>query len=127
LGDRSIKFNTTMDTVIYKIAKEFGVTTGPRFIHEGENSGEKLRTQYFFPFLKKAIAENKLVVVDLDGVVGYGTSFLEETFGGLIRYEGLSHDMVKKHLKFVSDEEPYLIADINHYIANAKEAPMAAV
>jgi hypothetical protein len=111
-----------MDSVIFKIAKEFSRTTGPRYTHEGGNSGEKLRKELFYPFLRDAISKNKIVTVDLDGVTGYGTSFLEETFGGLIRDEGLSYATVKKHLKIVSNEEPYLIDDIFHYLSDANKA-----
>lgn len=72
----------------------------PRFLEAREN-GEKL-------------------FVDLDGVEGYATSFLEAAFGGLARKYGT--EAVQKVLSFKSEEEPYLIEEIEEYIreANAK-------
>ena len=56
-------------------------------------------------------------MVDLDGTIGYGTSWLEEVFGGLARKFGVKRVMDK--LLFKSEEEPYLIEDILGYIEDA--------
>jgi hypothetical protein len=101
------------------IAKDFSSTPGPRYIKEGDNSGELFRQTIFLPKMKQAIQENKILFVDLDGVFGYGTSFLEETFGGLIRDADLDYHIVLKHLKIKSEEEPFLIEDINNYLKDA--------
>lgn len=116
-----------MESVIFKIAKEFSKTPGPRYIHEGPNSGELLRTSKFFELFRNAIEHGKIVTVDLDGTAGYGTSFLEEIFGGLIREHNLDYKQIKSHLKIISDEEPYLIKDIFHYLSDANDNALVTV
>jgi hypothetical protein len=110
-----------MDAVTFKIARDFSPTPGPRYIHEGINSGELLRTSKFFDLFSNAIKENKKVIIDLDGTAGYGTSFLEEIFGGLIREQHLDYNEIIKRLTIISTEEPYLKDDIFHYLSDAHQ------
>jgi hypothetical protein len=109
-----------METVIYSIAKNFSRTPGPRYVKEGPYSGELFRRDFFLPVLIKAIESNSNIVADLDGTHGYGTSFLEETFGGLIRINKIDYDTIIKHIKFKSIEEEYLIEDIMEYLKQAQ-------
>jgi len=110
-----------MDRVVVKIAKDYTRTPGPRYAKEGANSAEVFRETKFAKIVKDAIASNQDIVVDLDGAVGYGTSFLEEIFGGLIRQDNVSYDEFVKRLTIVSKEEPYLIQDIQSYLKQAAE------
>ncbi len=102
------------------IAKEFTDTPGPRFKVQGPHSGEEFRESILLPRFRKALAENTTLYVDLDGGYGYGTSFLEESFGGLAR-EYKNSDLVLRTLHFKSDEEPSLINRIKKYIAEARD------
>lgn len=97
---------------VYKISTEFSKTPGPRSICEGEFSGELFRIEHLVPEFAKAISEDYILVIDLDGTAGYGTSFLEEAFGGLIRNNKYSLSQIQKHIIFISNEESYLIKDI---------------
>lgn len=63
------------------IGTDFSDTPGGRYRDDGPYSGEIFRDDYLVPALK----ENDKVVVDISGVEGYGSSFLEEVFGGLVR------------------------------------------
>jgi hypothetical protein len=67
---------------VIEIAKEFSTTPGGRFRIMGPDSGEEFRDR-----LKRELDKTpaETVTVILDGVEGYGSSFLEEAFGGLIR------------------------------------------
>ena len=58
---------------------------GGRFVSDGEYSGEWFREQILVPALNQAIQNHEKLTVILDGVPGYGISFLEEAFGGIIR------------------------------------------
>ncbi|WP_316758593.1 STAS-like domain-containing protein [Pedobacter aquatilis] len=109
-----------MDTVNIKFAREFTRKPGPRKAEEGENSGELYRKQ-LLKLVNDAIAQDKKIIIDLDGVLGYGTSFLEEMFGGLIRDNHVPFEQLNKRLGFISNEEPFLIDDINKYIKRAAE------
>lgn len=112
-----------MEQIKLIIARDFSSAPGPRYIHEGERSGEKFRKEILFPLLTKAITEGKKLFVDLDGTAGYGTSFLEESFGGLIREEHIEYNLIKKHIELKSIEEPYLLEDIESYLLDASKQP----
>ncbi len=115
-----------MESITFKIAKDFFPTPGPRYIHEGPYSGELLRQTKFFTLFHDAIRDNKKIIVDLDGTPGYGTSFLEEIFGGLIREHKLDYAQIISHLDIISEEEPYLKDDIYHYLSEANEKALAS-
>ncbi len=82
---------------------------GPRYISLGPSSGEE-----FNNWIKQELAKDKDLTIDLDGTEGYGSSFLEEAFGGLIR-DKLDPDTIK-NIKFISVEEPELLEEIKEYI-----------
>lgn len=103
--------------LILSIAQDFTVTPGPRYRDEGDFSGEQFREEKLEPLYIKAKKENKKIQINLDGTLGYGTSFLEEVFGGLARKHTAVD--VKEILEFISTEEPYLVDDINGYIHEA--------
>ena len=101
------------------VALEFSKTPGPRYIKEGEFSGELFRKNILLPKLIEAINKNEKLLIDLDGTAGFGTSFLEESFGGLIRENNISYSKIIETIEFKSTEEEYLINDINHYLKDA--------
>lgn len=103
-----------------KVATDFSRTPGARHPSEGKFSGHAFRTDHLYPKLLKAIRDKFTLIVDLDGTSGFGTSFLEEAFGGLIRENGVSMQEIKESLQFVSDEEPSLKEEIMHYIKEAE-------
>lgn len=92
---------------IIDIAKDFAVAPGPRYAKFGPNSGELLRRSVLVPAISEAIANDYIVVVKLDGVAGYGGSFLEEAFGGLVRLEGFTRDQLASALSIVAETDAY--------------------
>lgn len=80
------------------IADKFSRYPGPRYRKDGPFSGEQFRQEQLIPAIREAIQSNERLVVVLDGVAGYGSSFLEEAFGGLVR-EGLTLDQLSKYLE----------------------------
>lgn len=104
----------------YKIAIEFSRTPSARNELEGKNPGVKLR-QIITPLIKECIGKGVKFYIDFDGAAGYGTSFLEEVFGGLIRVEHLEYEDLKNTLCFISKEEPDLIEECWEYIDDAHE------
>jgi len=102
------------------IANDFSRTPGPRYKTEGDFSGEQFLSEILGPAVREAVSKGQKVKVILDGTSGYGTSFLEESFGGLIRGRLLTKQQAKESLEFQSIEEPYLINDILEYIDDAK-------
>jgi len=99
--------------------KDFSITPGSRYKDEGAraHSGQEFRENFLEDKFIEAIDKKVKLIVDLDGTIGFGTSFLEEVFGGLARKFGKKE--VKETLDFISNEEPYLIKDIKEYIEHA--------
>ena len=92
--------------------KDFSKYPGPWYSHLGSFSGEEFRDEFLIP----AINEYEFIGVNLDGVFGYGSSFLEEAFGGLVR-KGVkkeSIDFIRNNL--VSKDDPSIIIEIQSYI-----------
>ncbi len=101
------------------VAQDFSITPGPRYRDEGDFSGQEFRESIIVPAYDIARKQGEKLVINLDGTIGYGTSFLEEVFGGLAR--AYSTDEVLETLVIVSNEEPYLLDDITGYINDAKK------
>lgn len=102
------------------VARQFSRTPGPRYIDEGDFSGELFRREFLLSEVRAAVESGETLTVDLDGTAGYGTSFLEEAFGGLVREDKISAVALRRVLRFRSDEEDYLSEDIMSYIADAE-------
>lgn len=83
---------------------EYTQFPGGAYRIEGSFSGEDFRETFLVPALKKAIANNSRVVVDLDGTLGLSTSFTRAAFGGLVAVEHFSESMLKKILHLVGSE-----------------------
>lgn len=102
------------------IAQEYTITPGARYITDGEFSGQDFREKFLEPvFLDDSPAK---VLVILDGTMGYATSFLEESFGGLVRKLGnkFTNKAIFDKFEFISNEEPACIEEIKKYIMEAK-------
>lgn len=110
-----------MEKIKISVTKDFSPTPGPRYKHEGKFSGELFREQVLFQKVAGAIEKGVPFEVDLDGTAGYGTSFLEESFGGLIRVNKLSYEKITSLITLVSTEEEYLIDDVMEYLQDAYE------
>jgi len=102
-----------MSKVNINIASDFTTTPGARKKADGDFSGEVFREK-FLEDLFKIPNDDRIIEITLDGVEGYPTSFLEESFGGLARRYG--KERCKKKLKFISVEDNLLIKEIESYI-----------
>lgn len=89
-----------MDKTIH-IAKDFTRYPGPRYAQDGPFSGEAFRDGILSDALDEAIKSGGVVNVFLDDVAGYGSSFLEEAFGGLVR-KGFTPQQLKEHLRIAA-------------------------
>lgn len=74
------------------VAKDFSEFPAGRYRKHGPYTGESLRDDLIIPALKEG-----QVCVDLKGVLGCAQSFLEETFGGLVR-AGYSAEFLRNNL-----------------------------
>src|SRR5437016_1322371 len=108
----------TRQQIPLSIAEEFSKTPGPRTRQEGQHSAEELSESILDRRFDAAVAADAVLMIDLDGGYGFGTSFLEEAFGGLARKKGIG--LVLEHIDFKSEEEPYLRDDVLSYIREAR-------
>ena len=101
------------------ISVDFSRIPGARFPEEGDFSGKEFREKILAPKLKEAIDSNQKLRVILDGTAGLGTSFLEESFGGLIRNDSFTYETRMDKIELVSDEDPEYIDEIYEYLKSA--------
>lgn len=102
--------------ITIKVANEFSRYPAGRFVKDGPYSGELFRNKFLVPAFER---EDK-VIVELDGARGYGSSFLEEAFGGLVRL-GVLKEVIKRKLE-IRATNASLKQEIEEYISNAQPA-----
>ncbi len=110
-----------MGNIVLNIAKEYTRCPGARYESEGDYSGERFRKEFLAPKLKAAIKAGVKLEVVLDGSAGYSTSFIEESFGGLIRTDHYTLQEVQDNIIITSNEDPSYVEDINVYWSHAWE------
>jgi hypothetical protein len=86
------------------VAKEFSEFPAGRVPDDGPNSGERFRDEILVPMLR---SNGEEIEINLDETLGYGSSFLDEAFAGLIRTYGFSKAELEKRLHFVDSREIY--------------------
>lgn len=96
------------------IASEFSDTPGGRTPNEGEFSGEEFRDNVLEPAYKKSFASNEILSIDFDGCYGFGTSFLEEAFGGLVRK--YKYKDVLSHIELIANDDETILVNVPKYI-----------
>lgn len=104
---------------ILKISKDFSATPGGRFANEGDFSGEEFRNSKLRPEYEKALKGKNKLIIDLDGCMGYPSSFLDESFGGLARL--YPEKNILDTIEFISQDQPGLIEEIKGYILTSRE------
>lgn len=97
-----------------KIKTDFTTTPGGRDYDDGEKSGQEFYEKLLKNKFKEAHSNSEKLKVILDGVAGYPSSFLSESFGLLGNEFG--GDIVWNNLIIVSDEVPKYIKKIKEYV-----------
>jgi hypothetical protein len=92
-----------MNSKTIVIAKDYSETPAGRYRTDGSYTGERFRDELLYP----AFQDNDSVVIDLNGTLGYGSSFLEEAFGGLIREKGMTLSEIQKKMTITSSRALY--------------------
>ena len=101
------------------IAQDFSDTPGGRFINEGEHSGEQFRDEILLPKYEQAEEHNEKLEINFDGCWGFGTSFLEEAFGGLVRK--LKKKGILNKIVIISLEDETITDNVRKYVIEAEE------
>jgi len=100
---------------IIRIAKDYSRSPAGRFLTDGPYSGQRFREELLGP----ALSTKSDVEVDLTGVMGFGSSFLEEAFGGLVRKNVCTKEEIKRKLHIKSGLRTY-ITRIWKYVDDAQ-------
>lgn len=103
-----------METLQINVATDFNRFPYGRYRDQGEYSGQRFREERLLPALEKG----QPVIVDLDGTSGLSPSFLDESFGGLIR-AGLPLKRLEELLTVKSDDDPSYAEEAWIYIREA--------
>ncbi len=103
---------------IINIQRDFSRYPAGRYKDDGPYNGEKFREDFLVPALRNSTIQ---VDLELDGVRGYNSSFLDEAFGGLVREHGFTADELLQRLNLISKDSS-LIREIREYIGSHEEA-----
>lgn len=101
------------------ISRDFSDTPGGRFINEGPYSGQKFFTDILCPKFEESLKSNDKLFIDLDKTYGFGSSFLDQSFGELSRKYGAKCVLGK--IDFKSEDESGLIDRIKDNIINPEK------
>jgi hypothetical protein len=82
---------------------DFTEAPGPRYISQGEHSGEQFYVEVLNKKMADCIKENKELDILLDGTAGYPSSFLDQAFGELV------YDFSKK----IVDQRVNIVTTVN--------------
>jgi hypothetical protein len=83
---------------VIRIAQEFCAAPSGRHPADGDFNGERFREEWLAPPLDAG----DTVDVVFDDAEGYGSSFLEEAFGGLISVRGYTKEFLAQRLRLVA-------------------------
>jgi len=103
-----------MDEIFINVAIDFSPKLGGRKISLGPFSGEEFYNKILLNKYKEAIAINAQLHIYLDGTTGYGSSFLDQSFGELARRFGLED--VKRTIVFHSESFEWVVRYINEEV-----------
>lgn len=101
-----------MEIPVLNIAANFTRFPAGRYRADGPYSGERFREDFLIPALK----QNGKVAILLDGTMGYGSSFLEEVFGGLVRSKEFDPEELAAKIDLISRDSS-LVSEINDYLS----------
>jgi hypothetical protein len=105
------------DKIIVKI--DFSDTPGARYKTDGPNSGELFLEKLLTNKFNNAVDANYKLLIDLDGVWGYPSSFVSASFGKLSIDFGV--EKVLKHIVFKSDDNSIRLENILKEIKKPKK------
>lgn len=101
------------------IVNDFSKTPGGRKIKEGPFSGEAFLNDLLFPKYEQAIRKDEKLEIDFDGTFGYPPSFLDESFGGLVKKIGKKG--VLNNIIIISNDDLTIERRIKKYVTDAEK------
>lgn len=99
---------------LINVARQFSRSPAGRYREDGPYSGQTFREKFLAP----ALAGEGKVVVEMDGTRGYGSSFLDEAFGGLRRLGLYPTDVLVNRL-IIRTRDPSLELEVKRYLSGS--------
>jgi len=93
-----------MSEAMIEVSKVFTRMPCVRYRVDGPFSGEEFREDLLVPALEK----NEKVVVDLEGCLALGSSFLDEAFAGLVRTKKFTKKELERKLQIKFSIQSYV-------------------
>lgn len=104
------------------VAERFSAYPAGRDDNDGPFNGERFRRDILTPLLREAIRSKRKLIVSFRGVKSYGSSFLEEAFGGLVRDGFQGKELMKVfEFDFGSRGNSRYLDALNRYISEASK------
>lgn len=105
------------------VAEDYSAFVLGRYPDDSDWNGEDFREKHLIPALENLLAhKDETLVVDFDGTFSCDPSFLEEAFGGAIRYlkkKGIDSSQLWHQRITIKDEDAAQRAEILGYIDDA--------
>lgn len=105
-----------MKDIIIDIKNDFSDSPGARYRKDGPHSGEEFFETLLKPKFNEAVRNRVKLIINLDGVWGYPSSFVSGSFGKLSLEMG--KDVVLSTIVFISDEsetrKSRIVTEIEH-------------
>lgn len=99
------------------VVGSFSKTPYGRYKSDGDFNGAKFRDDILAEHFKNNKVEKINIYLDtVEDGYEYGSSFLEEAFGGLVRITGIPKDVVLKKINIITEHRDYIL-EINDYIS----------
>lgn len=102
---------------IINVASDFSIIPSGRQLSDGSATG-----QHFYNILVEQLSNlkpNETLTINFDGVLTAGSSFLDESFAGLIRQKILTKKEFFSKILIEANEHPEIKAKIIKYVENA--------
>ncbi|MCB5412179.1 STAS-like domain-containing protein [Pseudogemmobacter faecipullorum] len=84
------------------VGRDFHDAPGGRYVEDGPGNATDFRNKFLLPVL----TSGGRAEIELDGVPGLPSSFLEEAFGGLVRL-GYRADKIRETFSFIVKEPSF--------------------
>lgn len=101
------------------VVKEFTDAPGGRTHDDGPFSGQEFLEVLLLPRFLECIEKKEKLLIELDGGYGYGSSFLEEAFGGLTKLVYDRCSQVWENMIIISNDDLSKLEEIHGYINDA--------
>lgn len=96
---------------VIDIAQDFSRFPAGRTAADGPYNADAFRENLLAP----ALRAHSHVIVNMNGVLGFSSAWLEQAFNGLVRISGFTPDQLQHKLHFISYDTS-LVVEIGLYI-----------